>query len=85
MSLFSTDELGFGLNCSASTASVALMLLYPNFFYLMFDLHEIQCNSSFVSLSQDFFFHLSMMVNVFSLFVNSDISCTFCFCFVSLC
>ena len=30
-------------------------LLHPGFFYLRFDLHEIQCNSSFVSLIKYFF------------------------------
>ena len=64
-------------------------LLHHCFFNLRFDLHEIQCNSSFVSLTQGFFsskcIAVSVMVNVFSLFANSDINCTLCFCFFLLC
>ena len=90
MSWYSTYELDLAISCSASTASVVLMLVItPSFFLpIRFDLHEIQSNSSFVSLSQKVFsfkcVSVSVMVNVFSLFANWDINCTLCFCFFVL-
>ena len=89
ISWYSTYELNFAISwmhqllCSLGCVG----LLHPCFFYLRFDLHEIQCNFLFVSPSKVFIsfkcISVSLMANVFSLFANSDISWTF-FLFLSI-